>query len=77
MPLLLGLTLVALFIWFAENISTFCRVWCYPDQLQGWTPVSPAKLIAWFLLMFISFSLIAVPHQREQERATRGQAGAA
>ncbi len=69
MPLLLGLALVALFLWFAENISTFCRVWCYPYQLQGWTPVSPAKLIAWFLLMFVSFSLIAALHQREQERA--------
>jgi uncharacterized membrane protein YoaT (DUF817 family) len=70
MPLLLGLTLVALFVWLAENIATFCRVWCYPNQLQAWTPVSPAKLIAWFLLMFISFSLIAVLHQREQEGAT-------
>jgi uncharacterized membrane protein YoaT (DUF817 family) len=68
MPLLLGLALVALFLWFAEDISTVCRVWCCPDQLHGWTPVSPATLIAWFLLMVVGFSLIAVPHRRGQER---------
>jgi uncharacterized membrane protein YoaT (DUF817 family) len=32
MPLLLGLFLVALFIWFAENIGTLTRTWLYPHQ---------------------------------------------
>jgi uncharacterized membrane protein YoaT (DUF817 family) len=59
MPLLLGLVLVALFIWFAENIATYCRVWFYPAQLHGWTVVSPQKITAWLLLMFISFTLVA------------------
>ena len=59
MPLLVGLTLVALFIWFAENIATYCRVWFYPSQTAGWTVVSPQKIVAWFLLMFVSFVLIA------------------
>jgi uncharacterized membrane protein YoaT (DUF817 family) len=59
MPLLFGMLLVALFIWFAENIATFCKVWFYPSQVNGWTVVSPSKITAWFLLMFISFALIA------------------
>ncbi len=59
MPLLLGLTLVALFIWFAENIGTFARAWSYPGQEAGWHMVSLAKLGSWFLLMIISFVLVA------------------
>ena len=59
MPLLLGLALVALFIWFAENIATYCQVWFYPSQQHGWTVVSPQKISAWLLLMFISFTLVA------------------
>ena len=34
MPLLLGFVLVALFIWFAENIGTFANAWRYPNQSQ-------------------------------------------
>ena len=60
MPLLLGWLLVALFIWFAENIGTFSRAWLYPSQVAGWSMVSPAKLGAWYLLMYISFILVAV-----------------
>jgi uncharacterized membrane protein YoaT (DUF817 family) len=59
MPLLVGWLLVALFIWFAENLSTFARAWVYPDQRDGWTLVSPTKLGAWYLLMYISFVLVA------------------
>ncbi|WP_336977286.1 DUF817 domain-containing protein [Altererythrobacter fulvus] len=59
MPLLVGWLLVALFIWFAENIGTFARAWTYPDQAGGWSPVSPAKLGAWYLLMYISFVLVS------------------
>ncbi len=60
MPLPIGWLLVALFIWFAENISTFSRAWTYPDQHAGWQLVSPSKLGAWYLLMYISFVLVAV-----------------
>lgn len=66
MPVLLGWFLVALFIWFAENIATLSRAWVYPSQEQGWHIVSPAKLVAWYLLMFISFVLVASIHRREQ-----------
>ena len=62
MPLLLGFFLVSLFIWFAENISSFSAVWLYPHQLKAWSPVSLGKLGAWFLLMIISFVLVASVH---------------
>jgi uncharacterized membrane protein YoaT (DUF817 family) len=60
MPLLLGFALVALFIWLAENIGTFTAVWVYPHQRQAWELVSPSKLGAWFLLMIISYVLVAL-----------------
>ncbi|MBM0168749.1 DUF817 domain-containing protein [Altererythrobacter sp. C41] len=60
MPLLLGFGLVALFIWFAENIATFANAWHYPGQEDGWEMVSPAKLGSWYLLMLISFVLVAL-----------------
>jgi uncharacterized membrane protein YoaT (DUF817 family) len=63
MPLLLGFVLVALFIWFAENIGTWSRAWIYPSQEGGWTPVSIGKLGAWFLLMIISFVLVTLVHR--------------
>jgi uncharacterized membrane protein YoaT (DUF817 family) len=59
MPLLLGLFLVALFIWFAENIGTFTTVWLYPEQRAGWAMVRLGKLGAWFLLLIISYTLVA------------------
>ena len=68
MPLLLGLFLVSLFIWFAENIATFARAWTYPGQETGWHMVSFGKLGSWFLLMVISFVLVAAIHRRGDER---------
>jgi uncharacterized membrane protein YoaT (DUF817 family) len=70
MPLLLGFFLVATFIWFAENIATFSNAWIYPQQKQGWTMVSPTKLGAWYLLMIISFVLVALNH-RSADQSTR------
>ena len=66
MPLLLGWLLVALFIWFAENIATFANAWTYPDQDDGWRMVSLSKLGSWTLLMYISFVLVAAVHRREK-----------
>ncbi|MEL7685918.1 DUF817 domain-containing protein [Citromicrobium bathyomarinum] len=60
MPVLLGFGLVALFIWFAENIGTFARAWSYPGQEQVWRPVHLAKFGSWYLLMIISFVLVAL-----------------
>ncbi len=63
MPLLVGFLLVALFIWIAENLSTFGAVWLYPDQRNGWRMVGLAKLGSWFLLMMLSFVLVSVVHR--------------
>jgi uncharacterized membrane protein YoaT (DUF817 family) len=63
MPLLVGFLLVALFIWFAENIGTRSHAWIYPGQAEAWTPVPIAKLGAWYLLMIISFVLVTLVHR--------------
>ena len=83
MPLLLGLILVALFIWFAENIGTFTAAWVYPNQKDGWAIVSPAKLGAWFLLMILSYTMVAAVHgvvayrgrQRQAQAVAESRAG--
>ena len=62
MPLLIGWLLVATFLWFAENIGTYCNIWIYPDQTGGWKPVGLDKLVAWFLLMKLSFVLVSLVH---------------
>ena len=38
----------------------------YPNQRHGWSLVSPMKLGAWYLLMYISFVLVAAVHRRQQ-----------
>ena len=63
MPLLVGFFLVAVFIWFAENLGTFARAWTYPGQEAGWEMVSLSKLGSWYLLMIISFVLVATVHR--------------
>jgi uncharacterized membrane protein YoaT (DUF817 family) len=60
MPLLLGLTLVSLFIWFSENIGTYTKTWLYPSQQHAWSIVSPGKLGSWFLLLIISYTLVSL-----------------
>lgn len=69
MPLLLGFALVAMFIWFAENVGTFSAAWRYPMQHHGWRMVPLSKLGAWFLLMIISYVMVSAvamqPARRE------------
>ena len=66
MPMLLGALLVSLFIWFAENLGTFAAAWVYPDQQNGWRPVSIAKMGSWYLLMLLSFVLVTLVHKPER-----------
>jgi uncharacterized membrane protein YoaT (DUF817 family) len=73
MPLLLGFALVALFIWLAENIGTFTAAWVYPHQRHAWALVSLNKLGAWFLLVIISYVLVAILN-RPQALTAAGQA---
>ena len=78
MPLLLGFALVALFIWVAENVGTFTAAWMYPHQRHGWVLVPSSKLGAWFLLMIISYALVAMLNRpRPPEAARQGAAAAA
>lgn len=59
MPLLLAGALTAFFIWIAENIGTFTAIWLYPHQRAGWQPVGAGKYVSWFLLIIISYTLVA------------------
>jgi uncharacterized membrane protein YoaT (DUF817 family) len=63
MPMVMGALLVALFIWFAENLGTFASAWIYPSQRHGWTPVSFGKLGSWYLLIMLSFVLVTLVHR--------------
>lgn len=70
MPLLLGLFLVALFIWIAENVGTATRTWIYPNQTQGWSMVSLGKLGSWFLLLLLSWTLVVTVKRKDMERVS-------
>ncbi len=63
MRLLLGFALVALFIWLAENIGSWSKVWLYPNQMHDWAWVSLGKFGSWYLLMIISFVLVNLVHR--------------
>lgn len=75
MPVLVAFGLVSSVIWLAENVATFAGAWLYPAQAAGWHPVSPDKLVAWFLLMIISVVLVTWVHvPRPPDGPVRGQA---
>ena len=59
MPLLLSFLLIGFFIWLAENISTFFRIWSYPEQLGAWTTVHVGKWSSWSLLVIMTFTIVA------------------
>jgi uncharacterized membrane protein YoaT (DUF817 family) len=69
MPLLLGLFLVALFIWIAENLGTLTKTWLYPHQMAGWSAVSLGKLGSWFMLLIISYALVAIVNRPQKFEA--------
>ena len=63
--MLVGLLLVSLFIWLAENLGTFAAAWVYPSQRDGWHIVPIDKMGAWYLLMLLSFVLVTLVHKPE------------
>ena len=69
MPLVLGAVLTAFFIWVAENLGTYASAWVYPEQQDGWTPVSVAKMGSWYLLMMLSFVLVTLVHRPQRAEA--------
>jgi uncharacterized membrane protein YoaT (DUF817 family) len=70
MPFLLTVVLTALFVWIAENIGTFTRIWVYPSQLEYWHMVSFNKLGSWFLLLILSFALVTLIYRDKLEGRT-------
>lgn len=66
MPLALAFCLIAFFIWIAENVSTFWGAWQYPNQVHVWDVVSANKITSWFLMVIISFIIVAyLKHHKE------------
>ncbi len=68
MPFLLAAFLTALFIWIAENIGTFTRIWQYPSQIEYWHLVSLNKTGSWFLLLILSFALVSIIYRSKLQR---------
>jgi uncharacterized membrane protein YoaT (DUF817 family) len=69
MPLLLSFALIGLFVWLAENLSTFLGAWVYPEQQAGWRVVSPTIISSWVLLVIVSFLIVAdLKHMRDKRR---------
>lgn len=77
MPVLAAFAGVAFFIWIAENIGTAAGAWIYPDQADGWQPVSLAKLVSWLLLMMISVVLVTLVYRPREPDDALTPAGAA
>ncbi len=66
MPLPVAFGLIALFVWLAENISTFLGAWIYPEQAARWEAVSLGKLSSWSLLVIVSFVIVGEVMRRRQ-----------
>ncbi len=59
--------LTAVFIWLAENIGTYSKIWLYPNQADGFKIVSFEKIGSWFLLLIISFVLVSLVKMKEKK----------
>lgn len=69
MPLSLSFFLIGFFIWIAENIATFFGAWSYPNQQLQWELVHIGKISSWFLLVIISFLIVALlKHVKESKK---------
>ncbi|ASJ53196.1 hypothetical protein BP422_06320 [Brevibacillus formosus] len=77
MPIPLGYFLIGFFIWIAENIATFLGAWNYPNQRAGWELVHLSKISSWFLLVIVSFIIVAelkhVKSRRSQSHDSKKQ----
>jgi uncharacterized membrane protein YoaT (DUF817 family) len=82
MPLALSFALIGFFIWIAENFSTYMGAYVYPHQNGSWQVVSFRIMSSWFLLVIVSFIIVAdLKHVRgsagvEEEEAGAEHAGA-
>lgn len=73
MPFLLTVLLTALFVWIAENIGTFTRIWVYPNQIENWQLVSFHKTGSWFLLLILSFALVTIIYRDRLKQSGDGE----
>ncbi|MDQ0300212.1 uncharacterized membrane protein YoaT (DUF817 family) [Salibacterium salarium] len=68
MPLVLSFFLIGFFVWIAENISTLFGAWQYPNQGEAWEIVHIGKISSWFLLVIVSFIIVAqLKHIKERK----------
>ncbi len=58
MPMILAFFLIAIFVWFGENIGTYLGAWRYPHQALAWEPVHLSKVSSWFCLVIVSLVLV-------------------
>lgn len=66
LPLPLAFVLIGFFVWVAENLATLFGAWQYPGQEGGWKPVDLGKFSSWFLLVIVSFIVVAaLKHVKE------------
>lgn len=59
MPVTLSFLLICFFVWIAENIATSLRAWQYAHQAGAWQAVHLGIIGSWFLLVIVSFILVA------------------
>jgi uncharacterized membrane protein YoaT (DUF817 family) len=59
MPMVVSFVLIGYFVWCAEQLCTWLRVWEYPHQVMAWQPVTLSKFGSWCLLVIVSFLLVA------------------
>ncbi|NGQ94801.1 DUF817 domain-containing protein [Brevibacillus sp. SYP-B805] len=71
MPLTLSYVLIGFFIWVAENIATLLGAWQYPNQRESWHLVHLSKISSWFLLVIVSFIIVAQLKQLKASLTTR------
>lgn len=72
MPLLLSWALIGFFVWIAEHVSTWLGVWVYPDQKGAWKPVAGGKITSWFMMVIVSFVIVAHLKHYRQGRENQG-----
>lgn len=59
MPVTLSFLCICFFIWIAENIATSLHAWRYAHQADAWKAVHLGIIGSWFLLVIVSFILVA------------------
>lgn len=60
---------VAGLLWIAENIGSWSGTWAYSTQLDDWRPVAARIFGSWFLLIMLSYVLVALIHRPDRPTA--------